>query len=358
MRSCDWLCMEGPVMVVCVIAALVTIGLTLTSFGDQTMSAATRPERNFAVEVLSILNIKDNGSDVLPLLADALEKQDGDAVAFGKSISRLVDGLLAGPSPTILVDKILPTVHIEYETGFQLHLKDWKYGTRESRRQLSKKLWELAEAAQSKDAKRSREMATAVFVFAALDYYQLDWRELTRIIGRNGSDLKSKELLELTDDQFKRLQEVVRGEQQRLETLGNESMKANEAVDRIAGAPDKPMDADMITKEVLSHLDRAYREGPSQSGCRWGVISDAWDLLNLARSIHDEAIQQLVRQQLEKWKRDYPDTNTDRWIDEALARQAAPWGGKRVAHYIQLSDGRIVPDDGKIVPKEPPDSSK
>jgi hypothetical protein len=341
----------------CLVAALVVSVLCKSVLGESTTAPATKPAKNFAEEVLGILNIKDKGSDVLSLLADALAKQDGDAAAFGKSVNRLVDGLLAGPNPNVLVDKILATVHVEYASGFQDGLKDWKYGTRTSRAALSEKLWGLAVAAQSKDAKRAKDIATAACVFAALNYYHLNWRSLERIIGSDGADLKTKELLGLSEEQFKRFQEVVRTEGERMVTWSQELMPALEAVDEICGAPDKPLDSVRITKDVLSRFDKAYREGPSQAGCRWLIINNAWDVLNLARTRYDEAIQQLVRRQLEKWKREYPDPNTNRWIDEAFVRQATP-KVKRVEHSVRLPDGRIVPDDGKIVPKEPPDSSK
>ncbi len=110
--------------------------------------AGTRPgviTNNFPARVEQSLQIEDSGADVMPALAKAIEQQKGNPADAARAIGTLVDSLLAGPHPTALLEKILPTVELGKE-GAQQNLPKWSYGSYSARVDLINSIWGLAQA--------------------------------------------------------------------------------------------------------------------------------------------------------------------------------------------------------------------
>jgi hypothetical protein len=77
----------------------------------------------------------------------------------------------------------------------------------------------------------------------------------------------------------------------------------------------------------MVHFNKAFREGPDQLGYRLTLIRTSWKFLNLLKTKPDAELQNIVRKQLQEWKRDFQDPNIDRWVKQALTREG-PVPGK------------------------------
>jgi hypothetical protein len=295
---------------------------------------------SFSAQVQDILEVRDTGTDVLSALESAIKNTGGDAVARGTSIRKLVDAVLAGASPSTLTSQVLASVDLL--DPFQERVPEWKWGTYNQRIGLIKSMWSLAESAAERDPRRAAEIARAALVFSALNDYQAGWAPVLTKVTRVADAESTKKLLGINDRQFERLKAVVKRRQDESRIESEESLVAERVIDRIN---ESKGDIDAATvNEVLVHLDEAFRKGPAQEGYRWECIHDAWDLVNLARIRKSKETEDAVRKQLETWKKDYENPTLRRWISQALEKEG-PAPGKKVADFVMLPSGKIVPKD-------------
>ena len=307
------------------------------SVGTQKAVADMTVKGEFSSSVQRCLLIPDTGAEVLPQIANVLKVLDNAPSVQAPVLNKLVDALLAGPHPTVLIAEIHRVLNVNYTSGAQVGIPDWKYGSAVQKIELINILWNLAETAQEKSPERSRQIARAALMLAALNDFEGGWIALRKVCS-NESDT-AKTLLNLPDDDFEKLQEVVKARMIQLKLGTAEDEAAMREIDLISASKDSTVSLEKV-KVVLAHEDNAWREGPAQLGNRHWIIGNAWDFLNLLRFKQSQEGQSLVRKQLEIWKQEFPDPDTSRWIDEALTRVGPP-PGKMLNEYVMDPDGKL-----------------
>jgi hypothetical protein len=316
-------------------------------YSAEILPAETRPSaellaRNspLPAQVQQVLQIPDRGSDVLPLIAEALKHMNDEDVPKARALNNLVDGLLAGPHPYVLIEQILPHMDVTEDSNSQQNIPGWQYGTLLDKIRLTSSLLKLAEAAQARSPKRASEIARAALMLAALDDYAAGSNTLLLVVQ---NPEKAKKLLALPEEQFALLRGISEKRNTQLNDAANEAHAAYRAMDAISATKEKPV-TKAETEAILDHLDKAFRKLPRQYGYQQSMIADAWTYLNLMRALHNQEGQELTRKQLEQWAHDFPDPYLNRWIAEALTREEPP-PGRMFVEYIMQPDGTMKAKD-------------
>ncbi len=299
------------------------------------------------------LGIPASDSDVLPLLADAVSKRKGDAATYGEAINKLVDGILAGPSPSELVNKALPLVEIgSGKTASPYDDPAWKWGTPTARRAVEETIWSLAQAARDRNPGRSSDLARASLMLSAMSDIEDSWSGLSWVVDDPDT---ARKLLNIPEDRFKSLSAAIKTRIDQDHINFTEGLAAAKATDAINSE-----NAGAVTlgevNGVLAHMDTEFRKGVPQLFDQCGTIYSAWLLLNTVRYKGSPETTAAVEAQLRKWQEDYPDPNLKRWISEALSRQGLP-PGKLVGTFEAVPGSRqlkaIPPNDPRLSPQPP-----
>jgi hypothetical protein len=292
----------------------------------------------FGGKVEELLGIKETGSAVLPALAEASRLSVARVPGVPKTaderqvIETLVDALLAGPRPTELVEAVIPRMEIGMKEDAD-EAADWKWGKFMAWEWINESLWKMAE--ETKDAELAQRYARAAVMLAAMNDVSIRWWNVAQLVNEPE---KSAALLGLSKETFEKLRTLVDERAIKEGRAMQQTMEVGKLMDAITQERGKPV-PDGAWTEMLSGLDKAFREGVPQLGDRYEVILKAWSVLNLMRSRGSAAGMAAVHGQLAKWMADFPDPDIGRWIGQALTREG-PAPGQQVG--ILHGRGAIV----------------
>jgi hypothetical protein len=292
-------------------------------------SAATRGHKaSLGLEIAELLSIKKSDRKLLPALAEAIKNQDGDAANRSKALTGLVETILAGADPDALVDQVGLNLSIDSKVFPPTTAKDWSIGSFGDWAKLANHLWDLAIASQEIDAAKSSELAKASIMMSAMSDFYTSSAGLVEHM--KSSD--AEKLLGIPKDRFEKLKEVIKDRNDENTAWLMESIEAYKRIDTISESNDVNIKQETVA-QILEHLDKGLKGGPQQLGYRWVQLRITWQFLNLVKSRQSKESQEAVKSQLNLWKLDYGDPNTQRWISEALTRDG-PVPGKLHAQGV------------------------
>ena len=198
---------------------------------------------------------------------------------------------------------------------------------------LNSDLWGRADMLQSTDPAKAAKFARAAMMLGVLSSYDLYGGFLINHV--TGAPAKTKRLLDLPDGKFEELGKLIAA---RFALQGgSSSMIAGIITDMISGQKTRPVDVALVNR-VVQEYDQTFRKGVPELGTRFRTIGYVWEFLNLLKERNSADGQAAVRQLLETWKKDFPDPDLTRWIDQALTRKG-PLPGTMVGFMV---NGKMV----------------
>jgi hypothetical protein len=165
------------------------------------MPISTPGREGFPTQVERALSIEASGVDVLPAFRDAVRSIKADATKKAQTMDNLAATMLKGPDAMVLTNKIATNLDIDTKTFPPTNEKEWGLGQISDWKTLGNNLWNLAVAAQKRDAKKASELAKASVMVLAMADFNMDWLP---IINRINSP-EAEGLLGLSHEEFEGL---------------------------------------------------------------------------------------------------------------------------------------------------------
>jgi hypothetical protein len=282
-----------------------------------TMPSSASEREGFSIQVERALSIEVSGADVLPAFRGAIRSiNESDATKKAQAINSLVATILKGPDATVLTNKIAINLDIDTKTFPPLSEKEWGLGKMSEWRVLGDNLWNLSVAAQKRDAKKASELAKASIMVSAMDDFFTDWLP----VANRMASPETEGVLGIPHEEFIRLKKLVEKRMDEHNLWAREAVAGLKLIDAITEAKAAKVAPETV-REIMAHIDKAFREGPDQLGYRLKLIRYTWTFLNLLKTKSDAELPNFVRRQFEEWKRDFRDPNIERWITQALTRE-------------------------------------
>jgi hypothetical protein len=303
--------------------------------------------QDFVGRVGDLLGIKDSNADILPAVEKALNKLDGAPQDSAKAIGDLTDAVLKGPSRSVFLDKMLPAINVGDPISKPYSQPNWKWGSRDRWNTLMKTMGNLAKAMQETDAKRAGEIAKATIYLGVLRDYRDEWVFGSR---QFGAKVDMKSLLGFNENDYQAIKKLMADRAALEKYMSNEEFQTVLITDTFVDLPENQISQENI-ESAAAHLDKAFRTGVPQLAWREDVITQTWTFLGLMKAKGSTKGERTVRTMLEKWKQDYPDKNIERWITQALTKEA-PAPKRQIAQFEMGADRRISPKATASAPAE------
>jgi hypothetical protein len=280
---------------------------------------ADRPAR-LARELEQVFEISGEASEnALRRLA----KLFGSKVPLDKGeFDALVDDFTSSPAVRLLSDQLQERATIGEDQPHQVPT-DSLYGNAGSRHDLMMLLWSRSKAIATHEPERAKRYARAAALLAAHDEFGNGVIALLGMLAEADRFSQVCGVAKERREQLTIMAKRLAGQNQAL--FGRRQTKVFKAIDALSATPG-PLDA-----EALGNCLTDLQEWRNESGAAdarpsaaWQVANVTWQLLNLARSRHDEHSVATISGMIREWMKDSADIQQKRWLRESLEVIAAP----------------------------------